>query len=265
MEIDNRPIDHAGRVIDFGRTAHDYEQHRPGFPDSFFNLLANRGWIDAEMTALDLGTGTGTVALGLAARGLAVTGLDISNELLETGRATADGRGLDVRFVEGSAEDTQQKDASFDLVTAGQCWWWFDSERAIAETLRVLRPGGRLVICDFSYLPLPGNVSFRTESLILQHNPGWTKAGGTRMHPEQVGALDTGGFRSVESFSYLDEVLFTHDAWRGRIRTCNGVGSALNDPEVERFDADLGELLTKEFPGELSIPHRIFATSGLSP
>lgn len=265
MDIDNRPIDHAGRAIDFGRTAHDYEQHRPGFPDEFFDLLMGRQWIGAGMRALDLGTGTGSVALGLAARGLDVTGLDISRELLESARTTAERLGLGVRFVDGTAEVTGQEGESFDLVTAGQCWWWFDSERAAAEAARVLRPGGRLVICDFSYLPLHGNVSHRTESLILQFNPGWSKAGGTRIHPEQVEALDSGGFRSVESFSYLIDVPFTHDAWRGRIRTCNGVGSALDDADVERFDADLTELLAHEFPGELSIPHRVFATSGLRP
>lgn len=265
MSTDNRPIDHAGRTIDFGRTVADYERHRPGFPDRFFSLLMDRGWVESGQSVLDLGTGTGSVALGLAEIGLDVTGLDISAELLDGARRTAESRGLDVRFVQGSAESTRQDDHSFDVVTAGQCWWWFDSDRASGEAKRVLRPGGRLVICDFSYLPLDGNVSERTEQLILEHNPGWTKAGGTRIHPEQVTALDHGGYQSVESFSYLVDVRFTHEAWRGRMRTCNGVGSALGDPEVDRFDEQLHELLTNEFPGELVIPHRIFATSGTTP
>jgi len=265
MEIDKRPIDHAGRVIDFGRTAADYEQHRPGFPQRFFELLVERSWVATGQRLLDVGTGTGSIAFGFAELGLDVTGLDISPELLDGARHTAQQRGLDVRFVEGAAEATGQDAASFDIVTAGQCWWWFDSQRAASEATRVLRSGGRLVICDFSYLPLGANVSQRTEQLILRHNPGWTKAGGTRIHPEQVEALDRGGYRSVESFSYIVDVAFTHEAWRGRIRTCNGVGSALDDEQVESFDADLAELLEREFPGELSIPHRVFATSGLSP
>jgi ubiquinone/menaquinone biosynthesis C-methylase UbiE len=265
MATDDRPIDHAGRTIDFGRTVADYERHRPGFPDAFFSVLAARGWVESGQRALDLGTGTGSVAIGLAEAGLDVIGLDISSELLDGARHAANSRSLDMRFVEGSAEATGQEDDSFDVVTAGQCWWWFDSDAAAKEAKRVLRPGGRLIICDFSYLPLGGNVSEKTEQLILRHNPGWTKAGGTRIHPEQVSALDRGGYGSVESFSYLVDIPFTHEAWRGRIRTCNGVGSALRDDEVELFDADLAELLTLEFPGELSIPHRIFATSGLSP
>jgi SAM-dependent methyltransferase len=202
--------------------------------------------------------------LGLSDRGLTVTGIDIAPELLDVARGAARERGLTAQFREGRAEATGLASSSVDLATAGQCWWWFDGDAVIEEVRRVLVPGGRLIICDFSYLVLPGNVASRTEDLILEHNPGWPKAGWRGIHPEQVAALDHGGFQEVESFSYVVDVPFTHDTWRGRIRTCNGVGSALNDEQVERFDADLAELLTSEFPGGLTVAHRIFATSGIA-
>jgi len=49
------------------------------------------------------------------------------------------------------------------------------------------------------------------------------------------------------------------------MRTCNGVGSVLADDEIKRFDADLADMLEREFPGTLVVPHRIFATSGIKP
>ena len=254
--------DHEGRVIDFGRTAVDYERHRPGFPESFFDRLLNQRWIAGGQRTLDLGTGTGSLALGFAARGLEVTGLDIAPELLKVARQAAFDRDLRANFVEGRAEATGQDDAGFDLVSAGQCWWWFDEADAIREARRILAPGGRLLICNFSYLPLSGTVAGRTEDLILQHNPGWLKAGSYGVHPEQVEALDRGGFHQVESFSYLVDVPFNHVGWRGRIRTCNGVGSALSAEQVDRFDAELAALLAREFPGALCVPHRVFASSG---
>lgn len=255
--------DHAGRPVNFGRTASDYERHRPGFPDEFFDRLVNLGWISDGQRGLDLGTGTGTIALGLSARGLEMTGLDIAPELLDAALQTAVNHGPSPRFVVGKAEATGQADASFDLVTAGQSWWWFDSDATIREVRRILRPAGRLVICAFSYLPLSGTVAGRTEDLILEHNPGWAKAGWRGVHPEQVRALDDGGFTEVESFSYTVDVPFTHEGWRGRMRTCNGVGASLSDEQVDRFDDALAMLLTNEFPSNLTIPHRIFAATGI--
>ena len=255
--------DHEARAIDFGRTVADYEQHRPGFPESFFDRLVRLRWISENLRALDVGAGTGSLALGFAARGLEVTGLDIAPELLSVARQSAVDRELSVRFVLARAEATTQDDASFDLVSAGQCWWWFNSDEAIREARRVLAQGGRLLICSFSYLPLPGSVAGRTEALVLGHNPGWSKAGWPGIHPEQVQALDRGGFTDVESFSYIVDVPFSHDGWRGRMRTCSGVGSSLGPEQVERFDTALAEMLAREFPGELSVPHRVFAASGI--
>jgi SAM-dependent methyltransferase len=258
-------VDPAGRRIDFGRTAADYERYRPGFPDGFFDRLLDLGWIAPHHRALDLGTGTGSLAIGLAVRGLEVVGLDVAPELLVVARRAARDEGLPTSFEEGRAEATGQPTASFDLVTAGQCWWWFDAALALEETQRVLEPGGRLLICAFSYLPIPTNVAECTEALILEHNPGWPKAGWRGVHPEQIQALDYAGFLQVESFSYTVDVPFSHEAWRGRIRTCNGVGSSLPPDEVARFDTALAAMLDDEFPGELSVPHRVFAVSGLNP
>ncbi len=265
MNGNTGPRDHEGRSIDFDCTAADYERHRPGFPDDFFDILEAKGWIRRGQRALDLGTGTGSVALGLAARGLDVVGVDIAPSLLDAARAAAIDRELTAKFVVASAEATGQDTARFDVVSAGQCWWWFDVDQAIREAKRVLKPGGRLLICSFSYLPLAGNVAQRTEDLVLEHNPGWPKAGWNGIHPEQVQDLDRGGFEQVESFSYTVGVTFTRAGWRGRIRTCNGVGSALDAEQVGRFDSELAELLACEFPVELSVPHRLFATSGVRP
>lgn len=257
------PRDHEGRTIDFGRRAEDYDAHRPGFPPRFFDHVGERGWIPATGTALDLGTGTGSLALEWARRGLDVTALDIAPELLRIVARRAASEGLEVRTIEATAEATGLADDSVDLVTAGQCWWWFDADRAARESRRILRPGGRLLICNFSYLALPGSAAERTERLVLAHNPGWPKAGWRGVHPEQVQALDVAGFDAVESFSFTIDVPFSHLGWRGRMRTCNGVGSALAPDEVERFDAELTELLAAAFPDPFPVRHRVFATSGV--
>jgi len=56
------------------------------------------------------------------------------------------------------------------------------------------------------------------------------------------------------------DVPFTHDAWRGRMRSSNGVGASLSAAEVAAFDAELARLLRERFPEEpLVVPHRVWA------
>ncbi|HXW83057.1 MAG TPA: methyltransferase domain-containing protein, partial [Candidatus Binataceae bacterium] len=237
-----------GKQIDFGKTASDYGKFRAGFPDQFFDRLAAKGVIARGMRALDLGTGTGTIARGLALRGCETMGLDRSESMVSQAAELDRGAGVSVRYLVASAEDTGLPGASFDLVTAGQCWHWFDSGRAAAEVRRVLKPGGHLVIANFDWIPLPGNVAELTERLIEKYNPAWKLGGGQGIHPRSATVLGRGGFRNIESFSFDLDTPYTHESWRGRIRASAGVGAMMSPEQVARFDAELAALLDEKFP-----------------
>ena len=75
------------KTIDFGKTAKDYGQHRQGFPTAFFSRLKAFGIGSPGQYILDLGTGTGTIARGLALAGADVTALDPSTELIAQAEA----------------------------------------------------------------------------------------------------------------------------------------------------------------------------------
>lgn len=255
-----------GRSVDFGRTAQDYGRFRAGFPVAFFDALEARGWIAPGLRALDVGTGTGTVARGLAERGLDVTGTDPAAALLEQARALAAEDGVSVRWRVGRAERHEEPDAAFDLVTAGQCWHWFDRKAAAAEAARVLVPGGRIVIAHFDWLPLPGNMVEATEALILTYNPSWTMGGGTGLYPHWLADLAGAGFGALETFSFDVAQPYTPEAWRGRIRASAGVKASLDEAAIARFDADLADMLATRFPGDtLLVPHRVWAVGGVRP
>ncbi len=81
--MNSAEVRHKDLRADFGKTASDYGRHRAGFPDDFFDRLASLGILRTGMRALDLGTGTGTIARALALRGCEVTGLDRSAPLME--------------------------------------------------------------------------------------------------------------------------------------------------------------------------------------
>lgn len=252
--------------VDFGKTASDYARHRAGFPDRFFDRLFKDGIVAKGDRVLDLGTGTGTVARGLAKRDCVVMGLDPSEALVEQAKGLDRDAGVTIRYVQARAENTGLRDASFDIVTAGQCWHWFDRARAALEARRLLVTSGRLVICHFDWLPLPDNVVEATETLIRAHNPAWTFHGGTGIHRASFADLSQGGFVDIESFSFDVSVPYSHEAWLGRIRASAGIAASLPPEAVERFNTAHRELLARKFPGDpLHIPHRVFTVFGRAP
>ena len=250
-------------AIDFGKTAVDYRKHRAGFPEDYFARIAPYGIGIKGQRILDLGTGTGTVARGLARRGCTLTAIDPSLALMEQAKMLDAEIGVQIDYLEASAEQTGLPDASFDVVTAGQCWHWFKRDLAALEAKRLLRPGGALVISHFDWLPLKGNVVEATESLILQHNPAWKGAHGKGIYPPWFADLSIAGFCGIESFSFDIDVAYSREAWRGRIRASAGVAASLPQAQVEIFDGELAELLDTKFPPQpLCIPHRVFTVLG---
>ncbi len=252
--------------IDFGKAAHDYAAHRAGFPKALFDRLAAVGVGRSGQRLVDLGTGTGSLARGFAHRGCAVTGIDPSEPLLVEARRLSDEEGLHVDYRVGRAEDVDAPDGAFDVVTAGQCWHWFDRPAAARECRRLLVPGGALAICHFDWLPLPGNVVAATEALILQHNPHWQFAEGLGMYPQWTLDVAGAGFGAIETFSFDVVVPYGHEAWRGRIRASAGVAASLPPDAVAAFDAELAGLLGRDYPVEpLAVPHRVWALVARSP
>jgi len=257
---------HTVMHVDFGRTAADYARHRAGFPEQLFERLAARGIGRTGQRVLDLGSGTGSLARGFARRGARVTALDISGDLLARARALAVEEGVEIETLQAPAEDSGLPAASFEAVSAGQCWHWFDRPRAAAEARRLLVPGGRLAICHFDWLPRPGNVVSATEAMIEAHNPAWTFGGGDGRYPAWTADAADAGFEGIETFSFDVQVPYGHEDWRGRIRASAGVGGSLAPEAVAGFDAALAALLAAEFPVEpLQIPHRCFAMIANAP
>ena len=215
--------------VNFGQTAADYGRFRAGFPPHFFKRLFAEGWVMPDNRVLDLGTGTGTIARGLALRGCRVTGLDSEQHLLTEAARLDREAATGVTYVQGRAEDSGLPDASFDLVTAGQCWHWFDRAKATREVGRVLVRGGRLVIAHFDWLPMRGNIVAMTERLVERHNPDWHLGNSSGIYPPWLTDVVEGGFEALETFSFDVEVAYTHEAWRGRMRASAGIGASLSD------------------------------------
>ncbi|MBC7551011.1 MAG: ubiquinone/menaquinone biosynthesis methyltransferase, partial [Cellulomonas sp.] len=130
--------------------------HRYDVTNDVMSLGQDRRWrtatiraldVSAGMRVLDLAAGTGTSSVPLADAGVEVVPCDFSYGMLAVGKR----RRPDLGFVAGDATKLPFADASFDAVTIS-----FglrnvaDTSGALREMLRLTRPGGRLVVCEFS-------------------------------------------------------------------------------------------------------------------
>src|SRR6516162_7572154 len=128
--------------------------------------------IQAGWRVLDVATGSGNAALAAARRGCEAVGLDYVPALLQRGRIRAAAEHLNVRFVEGDAEDLPFPDASFDaVISIYGVMFAPDHSRAATEMARVCRPGGRIALASWTPDGFIGD-TFRTFSRYLPPAPG---------------------------------------------------------------------------------------------
>jgi SAM-dependent methyltransferase len=251
---------------DFARTACDYARHRAGFPPELIDRLAARGIVRPGMRVADLGTGTGSLARLFALRGCEVTAVDIAAPLLEQARRLDREAGIEIEYLEGRAEATGLPGATFDVVSAGQCWHWFDRTAAAREVARLLVAGGTVVIAHFDWLPISDNVVAATEEIILRHTPTWPFADRAGLYPQWLTDIQTAGFTGIETFSFDTDVSYSHEAWVGRVRASAPVAGTLDTDGVRACSRELTAMLRGRFSGDpLAVPHRIWAVTAQRP
>ncbi|MCP5327429.1 MAG: bifunctional demethylmenaquinone methyltransferase/2-methoxy-6-polyprenyl-1,4-benzoquinol methylase UbiE [Steroidobacteraceae bacterium] len=184
--------------------------------------------------ALDVAGGTGDLARGMARqvgeRGLVVLS-DINGAMLDRGRDRLLDRGLvrNVEYVQANAEKLPFADGSFDCVTIG-----FglrnvtDKPAALAAMRRVLRPGGRLIVLEFSQPAAPGlkplydAYSFRVLPLLGRVVAGDEAsyrylAESIRMHPDQetlLGMMRDAGLEDCRYHNLAGGIVAVHRGYR---------------------------------------------------
>ena len=145
---------------------------------------------------LDLGCGTGSLAVLLAEAGHRVHGLDASPAMLAAARAKGAAAGVTVGLVLGDAADPPFAPASADVVLCRHVLWALDDQAAVVQRwARLLRPGGRLVLVEGDWATGVGLPAERCLELVLRHRRSATV--------RQLGAHSALWGRDVDDERYL--------------------------------------------------------------
>jgi SAM-dependent methyltransferase len=126
----------------FAQVADLYDEVRPDYPDHLYDVLSTvAGPLDGRHV-LDLAAGTGLASRALSARHAQVVAMDISAGMLTALRR----RTPSVPAVAASGEHLPFRPHAFDLIVCATAWHWVETEPAVEEIRRVLRPGGHLAL-----------------------------------------------------------------------------------------------------------------------
>jgi ArsR family transcriptional regulator len=144
-------MDAAGVKDFFDQVASDWDEMRLTYYDErVIEQLAFRAELNGEQTVVDVGTGTGFVAAGLAGYARRVLGYDNSPGMLEVARANLERLGIDsVELAEADVARLPLPDDSVDATVANMVLHHAtDPAAMLAEMTRVTRPGGWVAITD---------------------------------------------------------------------------------------------------------------------
>ena len=253
MEIKDKLID-CGNAFDWGRTSEDYARYRDIYPEVFYECLTERGLCINGQHVLDIGTGTGVLPRNMYKYGALWTGTDISENQIIQARLMSEKLGMDIVYHVSSAEDLVFEDGCFDIITACQCYWYFDHKRTAPLFARLLTEGGKAVFMIMNWLPFEDEIAAESERLVLKFNPEWSGCGDT-FHKIDLPQEYLEHFDLKESFSFRLPVRFTRESWNGRIRACRGIGaSGLSDDEKAAWEKEHLEMLSA-YPEEFDIAH----------
>ena len=253
MEISDSRID-AGKAFDWGRASEDYARYRDIYPDEFYQKIVNMGLCVSGQNVLDLGTGTGVLPRNLYRYGASWTGIDISPEQIEQARLLAEAEDMRIDFRAVSTELADFPEGSFDVITACQCFWYFDHETVMPKLARMLKPNGKLLVLYMAWLPLEDPIAEQSEKLVLKYNPDWSGAGETK-RPIPIPDVVYDYFELEDHEEYDLKVPFTRESWHGRMRACRGVGASLDADELARWDEEHKLLINEIAPERFDVQH----------
>lgn len=146
--VNTTPLHTMQPLTQYSNRAEDYVKYRPSYPTAAINTILKGLGDPSQLTAADVGAGTGIASRLLAERGTRVNSIEPNASM----RQAADPHPL-IEFCDAAAERTNLPEASIDLLTCFQAFHWFNPTPTLLEFRRILKSSGRLALVWNDWVP----------------------------------------------------------------------------------------------------------------
>jgi SAM-dependent methyltransferase len=197
------------RAESFGRVADDYDRYRPGYPAAVIDVLV----AGRPSSALDVGCGTGKVAVSLMEHGIPVLGVEPDEGMASVARRHR------VSVEVASFESWDPAGRTYDLMTAGHSWHWVDPVVGLAKAASIVVPGGTVALF-WNYHVVEESLLAAFAAAYDAHAPELTVVG-----RDPSGSPDTDPFQGNDDFvslgcrTYRWPRLLDADEWTSMLAT----------------------------------------------
>jgi SAM-dependent methyltransferase len=185
-----------------------YSTGRPTYPRLLSQRVANLVGLERNGDVLDIGTGTGFLAIDFAPYAKAVTALDPSAEMLQQAAENARRAGAEIKWVHGSSYDLGAHFGRFRLATFGRSFHWTDRPATLLVLDDLIEQGGAVALFSDRFPDVPQNAWYAPYSAILEQHAGEVSARRERRSsPTHEAILLDSPFDQLERIAVLERRL----------------------------------------------------------
>ena len=241
----------------FRGTAWYYARFREGFPDELFNMVKRKFDLSKSDRVLDLGCGTGQIAIPISPFVKEVVAMDQEPEMIAEGKEQAElNNAQNIVWIEGGSDglpDMEDTLGNFKLVTMGNSFHWMNQEKTLDELHGMITEEGGIVITGNNsiWTRIPNDWQLAAQGAIKKYLGEERRAGsGTFKAPTRryEDIIKESQFKRMEIWQHHWTLSSSLDEVIGNLYSTSFVNPYILGDRKEAFEEDLTEALLRVNP-----------------